>query len=175
MFCAYRQGSLLTAHHGLLMPICMFFCSRLVALLPFLPDLETLDLSWNDFVGGTLHSIMEQMHLVSKLKSLRLGSCRLTTDDVRALGMMNASRKRLHLHTLAAWPSRVNYLGPHTLGAHGKCAGPEAMCMRPVVLSISMTSKEPRTLTWHCAHSRDREGNKADQVPTLMGFKCRLF
>ncbi|KAK1344157.1 hypothetical protein QTO34_014717 [Cnephaeus nilssonii] len=59
---------------------------EMVALLPFLPDLETLDISWNDFVGGTLHSITEQMHLVSKLKSLRLGSCRLTTDDVRALG-----------------------------------------------------------------------------------------
>lgn len=124
----------------------MFFCSRLVALLPFLPDLETLDISWNDFVGGTLHSITEQMHLVSKLKSLRLGSCRLTTDDVRALGMMNASRKRLHLHTLAARPSRANYLGPHTLGAHGKCAVPEAMYMMPVVLSTSITSKEPVTL-----------------------------
>ncbi|KAK2501709.1 hypothetical protein MC885_012116 [Smutsia gigantea] len=59
---------------------------ELVALLPFLPDLEKLDISWNDFVGGTLPSIMSQMHLVSKLKILRLGSCRLTTDDVRALG-----------------------------------------------------------------------------------------
>ncbi|XP_011916050.1 PREDICTED: leucine-rich repeat-containing protein 31 isoform X6 [Cercocebus atys] len=58
----------------------------MVALLPFLPDLEELDISWNDFVGGTLHSITQQMHLVSKLKILRLGSCRLTTDDVQALG-----------------------------------------------------------------------------------------
>ncbi|XP_003925005.2 leucine-rich repeat-containing protein 31 [Saimiri boliviensis] len=59
---------------------------EMVALLPFLQDLEELDISWNDFVGGTLHSITQQMHLVSKLKILRLGSCRLTTDDVRALG-----------------------------------------------------------------------------------------
>nr|KAF6478036.1 leucine rich repeat containing 31 [Molossus molossus] len=59
---------------------------EMVTLLPFLPDLEKLDISWNDFIGGTLHSITEQMHLVSKLKSLRLSSCRLTTDDVRALG-----------------------------------------------------------------------------------------
>nr|XP_012326398.1 leucine-rich repeat-containing protein 31 isoform X3 [Aotus nancymaae] len=59
---------------------------EMVALLPFLLDLEELDISWNDFVGGTLHSITQQMHLVSKLKILRLGSCRLTTDDVRALG-----------------------------------------------------------------------------------------
>ncbi|XP_070099325.1 leucine-rich repeat-containing protein 31 isoform X4 [Equus przewalskii] len=59
---------------------------EMVALLPFLPDLEELDISWNDFIGGTLHLITQQMHLVSKLKILRLGSCRLTTDDVRALG-----------------------------------------------------------------------------------------
>lgn len=77
------------------MKIYIFFCSCLVALLPSLPDLEKLDISWNDFVGGTLHSITEQMHVVSKLKSLRLGSCKLTTDDVRALGMMNASYERL--------------------------------------------------------------------------------
>ncbi|XP_006744159.1 leucine-rich repeat-containing protein 31-like [Leptonychotes weddellii] len=64
---------------------------EVVALLPFLPDLEKLAISWNDSGGGNLHSITQQMHLVSKLKILRLGSCRLTTDDVRALGMMNAS------------------------------------------------------------------------------------
>lgn len=75
----------------------VFSCSLLVALLPFFPDLEKFDISWNDFVGGTLPSIMPQMHLVSKLKILRLGSCRLTTDDVRALGMLNASRKTLCL------------------------------------------------------------------------------
>ncbi|KAB0405850.1 hypothetical protein E2I00_004327 [Balaenoptera physalus] len=57
-----------------------------VALLPSLPDLEKLDISWNDFVGRTLHLLMQQTHLVSKLKILRLGSCRLTADDIRALG-----------------------------------------------------------------------------------------
>ncbi|XP_007197596.2 LOW QUALITY PROTEIN: leucine-rich repeat-containing protein 31 [Balaenoptera acutorostrata] len=56
-----------------------------VALLPSLPDLEKLDISWNDFIGRTLHLLMQQMHLVSKLKILRLGSCRLTADDIRAL------------------------------------------------------------------------------------------
>ncbi|KAM6225367.1 leucine-rich repeat-containing protein 31 [Rhynchocyon petersi] len=59
---------------------------ELVALLPFLPDLEELDISWNDFVGGSLHLISQQMHLVSKLKVLKLGSCRLTPDDAGALG-----------------------------------------------------------------------------------------
>lgn len=80
----------------------IFFCPCLVALLPSLPDLEKLDISWNDFVGGTLQSITEQIHLVCKLKSLRLGSCRLTTDDVRALGMMNASHETLHLQHLCS-------------------------------------------------------------------------
>ncbi|XP_054557090.1 leucine-rich repeat-containing protein 31 [Talpa occidentalis] len=59
---------------------------EIAALLPFLADLEKLDISWNDSVGGNLHSITQQMHLVSKLKILRLGGCSLTTDDVRALG-----------------------------------------------------------------------------------------
>lgn len=100
--CACRQWILLTTHHKLHMQICIFFCSCLVALLPSLPDLEKLDISWNDFVGGTLQSITEQIHLVCKLKSLRLGSCRLTMDDVRALGMMNASHERLHLQHLCS-------------------------------------------------------------------------
>ena len=86
-----RHWILFTTSCTLHMQIHIFFCSPPVAMLPLLPDLETLDISWNDFVGGTLRSITQQMHLVSKLKILRLGSCRLTTDDVRALGMMNAS------------------------------------------------------------------------------------
>uniref|UniRef100_A0A8D2CZ40 Leucine rich repeat containing 31 n=1 Tax=Sciurus vulgaris TaxID=55149 RepID=A0A8D2CZ40_SCIVU len=59
---------------------------KMVALLPFFPDLEELDISWNDFVGGNLPSITQQMQVTSKLKVLRLASCRLTTEDVRALG-----------------------------------------------------------------------------------------
>jgi hypothetical protein len=74
--------------------ICIFFYSLLVSMLPFLPDLEELDISWNDSVGGTLHSITHQMCLVSKLKILRLGCCRLTTEDVQAIGMLNVSFKR---------------------------------------------------------------------------------
>ncbi|XP_072608344.1 leucine-rich repeat-containing protein 31 isoform X3 [Vulpes vulpes] len=77
-----------------------------VALLPLLPDLETLDISWNDFVSGTLRSITQQMHLVSKLKILRLGSCRLTTDDVRALGEALEAIPELEELSLS-WNSRV--------------------------------------------------------------------
>lgn len=50
-----------------------------------------------------LHVLTQQMHLVSKLKILRLSSCRLTADDVRALGMMNASLERV-----LAWKDLCN-------------------------------------------------------------------
>lgn len=79
---------------------------EVVALLPSLPDLEKLDISWNDFVGGTLQSITEQIHLVCKLKSLRLGSCRLTTDDVRALGEALKAIPELEELNLS-WNSKV--------------------------------------------------------------------
>ncbi|XP_032978531.1 leucine-rich repeat-containing protein 31 isoform X2 [Rhinolophus ferrumequinum] len=79
---------------------------EMVALLPSLPDLEKLDISWNDFVGGTLQSITEQIHLVCKLKSLRLGSCRLTTDDVRALGEALKAIPELEELNLS-WNSKV--------------------------------------------------------------------
>ncbi|XP_057355872.1 leucine-rich repeat-containing protein 31 isoform X2 [Manis pentadactyla] len=89
---------------------------ELVALLPFLPDLEKLDISWNDFVGGTLPSIMPQMHLVSKLKILRLGSCRLTTDDVRALGDALKAIPELEELNLS-WNSKVGGTLPLILQA----------------------------------------------------------
>ncbi|XP_053077200.1 leucine-rich repeat-containing protein 31 isoform X4 [Acinonyx jubatus] len=79
---------------------------EVVALLPLLPDLEKLDISWNDLIGGTLHSVTQQMHLVSKLKILRLGSCRLTTDDVRALGEALEAIPELEELNLS-WNSKV--------------------------------------------------------------------
>uniref|UniRef100_A0ABI7X098 Leucine rich repeat containing 31 n=1 Tax=Felis catus TaxID=9685 RepID=A0ABI7X098_FELCA len=79
---------------------------EVVALLPLLPDLEKLDISWNDLIGGTLRSVTQQMHLVSKLKILRLGSCRLTTDDVRALGEALEAIPELEELNLS-WNSKV--------------------------------------------------------------------
>ncbi|XP_062959892.1 leucine-rich repeat-containing protein 31 [Cynocephalus volans] len=79
---------------------------EMVALLPFFPDLEELAISWNDFVGGSLRSVTQQMHLVRKLKILRLSSCRLTTDDVQTLGEaleMIPELKELNL----SWNSKV--------------------------------------------------------------------
>lgn len=104
--CAHKIWILFTTNYKLHIQICIFLCLLLVALLPFLPDLEKLDISWNDFVGGNLPSITQQMHVTSKLKVLRLASCRLTTEDVRALGMMNTFLEApLHLK-----PSRANNL-----------------------------------------------------------------
>ncbi|XP_068939765.1 leucine-rich repeat-containing protein 31 [Petaurus breviceps papuanus] len=60
--------------------------AELAALLPLLPDLEELDISWNDFIGGALKPIMLHIHHVRKLKNLQLSNCRLTADDVLALG-----------------------------------------------------------------------------------------
>lgn len=154
-------------HHKLHMHICIFFCSCLVALLPSLPDLEKLDISWNDFVGGTLHSITEQMHLVSKLKSLRLGSCRLTTDDVRALGMINTSHERFHLKHLCSLTLKGK-LSESPLYALGW-----EYCTQCNAVSSTRILKSYVTCTWHCAKPWDRKGNKADQEPALMKFKWR--
>ncbi|KAJ1087851.1 hypothetical protein NDU88_001014 [Pleurodeles waltl] len=59
---------------------------ELVTLLPFLPELEEFDISWNDFVGGALKPVAIQLHHIGKLKILKMNNCRLTTDDIEALG-----------------------------------------------------------------------------------------
>ncbi|XP_078522205.1 leucine-rich repeat-containing protein 31 [Lissotriton helveticus] len=59
---------------------------ELVTLLPFLPELEEFDVSWNDFVGGALKPVTIQLHHIGKLKILKMNNCRLTTDDIEALG-----------------------------------------------------------------------------------------
>ncbi|XP_003794727.1 leucine-rich repeat-containing protein 31 [Otolemur garnettii] len=79
---------------------------EMVTLLPFLPDLEELDVSWNDSIGGNLHLITQQVHLVHKLKTLRLGSCRLTTEDVQALGEVLAMTPELEELNLS-WNNNV--------------------------------------------------------------------
>nr|XP_033815574.1 leucine-rich repeat-containing protein 31 isoform X2 [Geotrypetes seraphini] len=60
--------------------------SEAVRLLPFLPDVEEFDVSWNDFIGGALSLLTVELHHLSKLKILRLNNCRLTADDTNALG-----------------------------------------------------------------------------------------
>ncbi|XP_053930233.1 leucine-rich repeat-containing protein 31 isoform X3 [Cuculus canorus] len=60
--------------------------TELGALLPFLPALEEISLSWNGCVGGTLKALTVQLHHVNLLKVLRLNNCRLTAEDVTYLG-----------------------------------------------------------------------------------------
>lgn len=55
-------------------------------LLPFLTQLEVMDLSWNDLLGGSLKALSVHMQHVGKLKVLKLSGCRLTAEDLAALG-----------------------------------------------------------------------------------------
>ncbi|XP_048810818.1 leucine-rich repeat-containing protein 31 isoform X4 [Lagopus muta] len=60
--------------------------TELASLLPFLPELEEISLSWNGCVGGTLKTLTAQFHHVNLLKVLRLNNCRLSAEDVTSLG-----------------------------------------------------------------------------------------
>ncbi|XP_060755676.1 leucine-rich repeat-containing protein 31 isoform X2 [Neoarius graeffei] len=59
---------------------------ELGTLLPFLTQLEVMDLSWNDLLGGSLKALSFYMQHVGKLKVLKLSGCRLTAEDLGALG-----------------------------------------------------------------------------------------
>nr|XP_015216824.1 PREDICTED: leucine-rich repeat-containing protein 31 [Lepisosteus oculatus]XP_015216825.1 PREDICTED: leucine-rich repeat-containing protein 31 [Lepisosteus oculatus]XP_015216826.1 PREDICTED: leucine-rich repeat-containing protein 31 [Lepisosteus oculatus] len=59
---------------------------ELATMLPFLALLEELDLSWNDLIGGSLKALTFHLQHVNKLKTLKLSNCRLTVEDVTALG-----------------------------------------------------------------------------------------
>ncbi|XP_043926013.1 leucine-rich repeat-containing protein 31 [Protopterus annectens] len=58
----------------------------LTTILPYLTALEELDLSWNDFIGGALKPLTLHLQYVNSLKILKLNNCRLTVDDITALG-----------------------------------------------------------------------------------------
>ncbi|XP_039569491.1 leucine-rich repeat-containing protein 31 isoform X1 [Passer montanus] len=60
--------------------------TELASLLPFLPELEEISLSWNGCVGGTLKALTAHLHHVNLLKVLRVNNCRLTAEDVISLG-----------------------------------------------------------------------------------------
>ncbi|MCJ8745926.1 hypothetical protein PDJAM_G00135870 [Pangasius djambal] len=59
---------------------------ELGTLLPFLTQLEVMDLSWNDLLGGSLKALSVHMQHVGKLKVLKLSGCRLAAQDLGALG-----------------------------------------------------------------------------------------
>ncbi|XP_035538212.1 leucine-rich repeat-containing protein 31 [Morone saxatilis] len=59
---------------------------ELATLLQFLPQLEELDVSWNELIGGCLKALTSHLQHVGGTRALRLCSCRLNADDVTALG-----------------------------------------------------------------------------------------
>ncbi|KAM4695516.1 leucine-rich repeat-containing protein 31 [Discoglossus pictus] len=59
---------------------------ELGTLLPFLPDVEEMDLSWNYLIGGSLQFLTPHLRHVNKLKIITLDNCSLTADDASALG-----------------------------------------------------------------------------------------
>ncbi|XP_075885442.1 leucine-rich repeat-containing protein 31 [Nelusetta ayraudi] len=59
---------------------------ELGTLLQFLPQLEELDISWNELIGGCLPALTSHLRLLGGIRALRLCSCRLSADDLSALG-----------------------------------------------------------------------------------------
>ncbi|XP_030625304.1 leucine-rich repeat-containing protein 31 [Chanos chanos] len=60
--------------------------TELATLLPFLSQLEVMDLSWNELVGGALKALVFHLQHVGRLRELKLSNCRLTPQDLAALG-----------------------------------------------------------------------------------------
>ncbi|NWU97546.1 LRC31 protein, partial [Upupa epops] len=80
--------------------------TELASLLPFLPELEELSLSWNGCVGGTLKALTVHLHHVNLLKVLRLNNCRLTAEDVISLGEASEIVSQLEVLDLS-WNSNI--------------------------------------------------------------------
>ncbi|XP_068998233.1 leucine-rich repeat-containing protein 31 isoform X2 [Embiotoca jacksoni] len=59
---------------------------ELASLLQFLPQLEEVDVSWNELIGGCLTALTSHLQQVGGVRTLRLCSCRLNAEDVAALG-----------------------------------------------------------------------------------------
>ncbi|XP_056289687.1 leucine-rich repeat-containing protein 31 isoform X2 [Pseudoliparis swirei] len=55
-------------------------------LLQFLPQLEEVDVSWNELIGGCLTALTSHLQEVGGIRALRLCSCRLNAADITALG-----------------------------------------------------------------------------------------
>ncbi|CAI5673801.1 unnamed protein product [Oreochromis niloticus] len=59
---------------------------ELATLLQFLPQVEEMDISWNELIGGSLTALTSHLQHVGEVRTLRLCSCRLNSEDVVALG-----------------------------------------------------------------------------------------
>ncbi|KAM8953127.1 leucine-rich repeat-containing protein 31 [Pelodytes ibericus] len=79
---------------------------ELSSLMSFLQDVEEIDLSWNDMIGGSIHQVTSQLHHVTNLKILSLSNCGLTEDDCRAIGLSMKSIPNLEQLDLS-WNSHL--------------------------------------------------------------------
>uniref|UniRef100_A0A3Q0RVQ1 Leucine rich repeat containing 31 n=1 Tax=Amphilophus citrinellus TaxID=61819 RepID=A0A3Q0RVQ1_AMPCI len=58
-----------------------------LTLLQFLPQVEEMDVSWNELIGGCLAALTTHLRHVAGVRTLRLCSCRLNADDIAALDL----------------------------------------------------------------------------------------
>ncbi|KAM4718190.1 leucine-rich repeat-containing protein 31 [Anableps anableps] len=79
---------------------------ELASLLQFLTQLEEMDLSWNELIGGSLTTLTSHLQHVGGIRTLKLCSCRLNADDVAALGEALTSVPALEILDLS-WNSSV--------------------------------------------------------------------
>lgn len=79
---------------------------ELASLLQFFPQLEDVDVSWNELIGGSLTTLTSHLRHVGAIRTLKLCSCRLDADDVAALGEALPSTPLLEILDLS-WNSSV--------------------------------------------------------------------
>ncbi|XP_028289814.1 leucine-rich repeat-containing protein 31 [Gouania willdenowi] len=79
---------------------------ELALLLQFLPQLDQVDASWNELIGGSLMALTSHLQHVGGVRTLKLCSCRLNNDDITALGEALSSLPHLELLDLS-WNSSV--------------------------------------------------------------------
>lgn len=59
---------------------------ELGTLLPYVRQLEELELSWNELIGGSLKALTLYLNHISCISTLKLSGCRLNQEDINALG-----------------------------------------------------------------------------------------
>ncbi|XP_076868289.1 leucine-rich repeat-containing protein 31 isoform X2 [Brachyhypopomus gauderio] len=95
---------------------------ELGTLLPFLAQLEVVDVSWNDLLGGSLQALTVHLQHVGRLKTLKLSGCRLTAEDLGALGEALDTVPLLEILDLS-WNSGAGGGNLHCLTSHFGSAG----------------------------------------------------
>ncbi|NWU44045.1 LRC31 protein, partial [Hylia prasina] len=113
----------------------------LASLLPFLPELEEISLSWNGCVGGTLKALTVHLHRVNQLKVLRLNNCRLTAEDVISLGEAFEIVSQLEELDLS-WNSNIG--GKLSLLTKKLQEGSKLKCLK--ITDCNLTAKDGESL-----------------------------